>query len=93
MFRNEVKLIDVAMDKALAVITGPLRARLRRHPKLRPEMLPEVARLYEQSIPARFRIGRIEGSRHKTEFAIVERRICVSWLVDDAWADPEHMDR
>jgi hypothetical protein len=87
-FRNAVKLVDVAFDAALDIIAAPLRARLQRHPKLRAEMLPDVARQYDQLIPSQYRIGKIDGAKHKTEFAIRERRICVSWLKHDEW-DPE----
>jgi hypothetical protein len=66
-----------------------IRARLARHPKLRAEMLPDLARRYNELTPAQFRIGKIEGTKHRTSFAIVEKRLCVSWLSDDDWSDPE----
>jgi hypothetical protein len=89
VFRAEVKLVDVAMDRALDLICKPLNARLKRHPRLRAEMLADVARQYERLIPSQFRIGPIEGTKHKGEFAIVERRLCVSWLTHDDWVAPE----
>ena len=39
-------------------------------------------------MPAQFRVGKIEGARHKGEFDIQERRLCVSWLRCDEWDDP-----
>ena len=88
-FRSTVKLVDIEMEAALATITQPLIARLKRKPTLRAETLPVIAQEYRTLIPARFRIGRVEGTRHRTEFAIVERRLCASWLRDDAWDDAE----
>ena len=66
-----------------------IRARLARHPKLRAEMLPDLARRYNELTPAQFRIGKIEGTKHRTSLAIVEKRLCVYWLSDDDWSDPE----
>jgi hypothetical protein len=90
-FRSEVELIDVALDRALDVITAPIRTRLRKHPKLRIEALAGIARNYQELVPVQFRIGKTEGIKDKTEFAIVERRACVSWLQDDAW-DADHRE-
>lgn len=92
VFRNEVKAVDVAMDKALAIISAPLRARLQRHPKLRTAMLADTARRHTELVPPQFRIGAIEGARHKIEFAVVETRLCVSWLKCDEWTDPEQRE-
>ena len=39
-------------------------------------------------MPAQFRVGKIEGARHKRESAIQERRLCVSWLRRDEWDEP-----
>jgi hypothetical protein len=86
VFRNEVKAVDEAMDKALAIVRAPLVKRLSRHTRLRAEMLPDLARAYAARTPERFRIGSITGTKHKTEFAIVEHRLCVSWMKNDAWA-------
>lgn len=88
-FRNEVRAADVAMDKALDAICKPLHERLKRNPKLRAAMLPEFARRYTELIPVRFRIGEVGGTRHKTEFAVIETRLCVSWMINDRWSDPD----
>jgi hypothetical protein len=92
VFRDQVRAVDLAMDAALAMITEPLRARLGRHPKLRNEMVADTARLYSMLVPPQFRLGAVEATRHRTEFAIVERRIAVSWLRHDEWTDPEHRE-
>jgi hypothetical protein len=36
-------------------------------------------------IPSTFRIGMVQGTQHKAEFAIVETRLVVSWLTLDTW--------
>jgi hypothetical protein len=92
VFRDQVRAVDLAMDAALAMITEPLRARLGRHPKLRNEMVAGTARLYSMVVPPQFRLGAVEVTRHRNEFAIVERRIAVSWLRHDEWTDPEHRE-
>ena len=89
VFRDKVKVVDTAMDEALVVITAPLRARLKRHHKLRTEMLADTTRRYNALVPAEFRIGEVEGTKHKTEFAIVETRLSASLLHCIAWVDPE----
>jgi hypothetical protein len=92
VFRDQVRAADLAMEAALAMITEPLRARLGRHPKLRNEMVADTVRLYSMLVPPRFRLGAVEATRHHTEFAIIERRIAVSWLRHDEWTDPEHRE-
>ncbi len=92
LFRSAVKLVDLQFDAALDTITAPLRARLKRHPKLRPEGPDVVASQYSRLIPSQYRIGKITGTRHRTEFAIVETRACVSWLTCDDWSDPEERE-
>ena len=87
-FRNEVRATDIQMDKALATICKPLKARLARTTKLRAAMLPDFGRSYQQSIPERYRIGTITAARDRVEFAITETRLVVSWLIDDAWNNP-----
>jgi hypothetical protein len=89
VFRNAVRKTDLEFDDVLALITKPLRARLRHHPKLRAEMLPDLARKYDQMIPPEFRIGKVTGAHHKSEFAIEEQRICVSWFRSDGWEQQE----
>ena len=90
MLRNEVKAVDQQIETALTTICAPIHARLRRHPTLRPESLHDIARAYDRLIPGRFRIGPVNGTRHKGEFAIQERRACVSWFRHNEWADDEH---
>ncbi len=92
VFRNEVKAIDVQFDAAIALIVAPLRERLRRHSKLRPEHPSITAVQYDRLIPTEFRIGPITGTRHKTSFAIEETRVVVSWLTCDDWHDPDERE-
>lgn len=88
-FRNEVRAADREMDKALDAICKPLRERLKRKPTLRAAQLPDFGRAYQQSIPERFRIGDVKAARDRTEFGLSETRLCVSWLIDDRWTDPD----
>ena len=76
-FRSEVKAVDTATDRALDVICKPLRERLKRKPTLRRETLPEIARRYDQLAPAQFRIGKVEGARHKGELRDDRARLTV----------------
>jgi len=91
-FRSRVKAVDVEMDVALVPITAPLRARLKRHPNLRAEMIAGFSRSYRMTIPATYRIGSIEGARHGREFAMRETRLSASWITDDAW-DADHREQ
>jgi hypothetical protein len=59
VFRSEVQLVDQQMERTLAAITAPLRARLKHHPKLRHEKVTGTERLYRISIPTEFRIGAV----------------------------------
>ena len=88
-FRSEVRAVDIQMDKALHEVCKPLRERLKRKPTLRAAQLPDFARSYRQSLPARFRIGKVTAARDRVEFGLSETRLCVSWLVDDAWNNPD----
>jgi hypothetical protein len=55
-------------------------------------MVAGTARLYSMLVPPQFRLGAVEVTRHRNEFAIVERRIAVSWLRHDEWTDPDHRE-
>ena len=76
-------------EAALAALTAPLRARLKRHPKLRPEQIAGVERAYTRTIPAKFTVGGIPGAKTKSEFAVTETRLTASWLIDWTWEDRE----
>jgi hypothetical protein len=71
------------VDAALNAITPPLRERLRKHPKLRPEQPMGVLRAWAETMPTTFRVGRARVAHVRTEFAIREHRISTSWLHDD----------
>lgn len=91
-FRDGVRVEDHAFDAAVAAITKPLRARLMRHPKLRHEHIASVDRLYRLTIPSTFRVGELTIVKDRVQFAVSERRICVSWLRDDAWGSNSHRE-
>jgi hypothetical protein len=83
VFRNVVQAEDRAADAVLNAIARPLKERLRRHPKLRPEHPMGVLRQYAASMPTTLRIGPAHVACVRTEFAISEHRISSSWLHHD----------
>ena len=91
VFRAEVKLVDAVVEEALDLICAPLQARLARHPKLRHEQVAGTGRQYDQLIPSQFRIGPVSAMRHRTTFAIQERRATSSWMQSDEW-DADHRE-
>jgi hypothetical protein len=93
MFRSAVKAEDKQVDVALAMITTPLRARLRRHPRLRPEAPMGTLRTWAESMPTSFRLGHPRIAHHKTEFAIAEHRLSASWISDRSWGDDAPQER
>jgi hypothetical protein len=90
LFRDSVRQVDRRLDALIDVVAQPLRARLARHPALRPEQPMSVIRAWGQTIPAALRIGPPRVARARTEFSIAETRITVSWLNDRAWENEEH---
>jgi hypothetical protein len=91
-FRAEVDRIDKQMSRALAVITGPLRSRVRRHPKLRHEHIVQAERLYRSTVPPDFRIGEVEVNRDRAAFAVSETRLSLIWMNDIAWQDTTYRE-
>jgi hypothetical protein len=89
VFRNQVAIEDKQIDAALNAITPPLCERLRKHPKLRPEMPMSCIRAWAETVPAVFRVGRARVAVVRTEFAIREVRISTSWLHNDDWNNDE----
>jgi hypothetical protein len=88
-FRGAVKLADDEMQQALAAITAPLQARLKRTPSIREETVIESIRAYRATVPERFRVGEISGARDRRAFALRDTRLTVSWLIDHGWDEPE----
>jgi hypothetical protein len=91
-FRDAVQAIDTETDRALAAITAPLRARARRHPKLRHEQIAQAERVYRGTVPSDFRIGTIAIDRDRASFRIAETRICPTWMNDCAWQDVRYRE-
>jgi hypothetical protein len=89
VFRTAVQAEDRVVDRALNVIARPLKERLRRHPKLRPEQPMGVLRQWAQSVPTGFLLGHPHVVCLRTEFAITEHRISSSWLYNDEWNNDE----
>jgi hypothetical protein len=85
LFRNEVKRVDEVMDPALAAIAKPLVARLRRHPRLRRELVAAAVHQYRRTIPAAFRFGEIEVTPDRDKFAIRETRLTATWINAVSW--------
>ena len=81
-YRRDVKAEDRLFDAALVKLASPLRARLKRHPKLRHEMIAGTERIYRGSIPREFRIGDISVNRDRAAFSVSELRVAVSWIAN-----------
>jgi hypothetical protein len=86
-FRRQVKTDDVTIDRVLPGITAPLRARLRRHPKLRREQIAGAERCYRAAIPSAFRIGDLLVNTRRAAFRITEIRLSATWIACDDWQD------
>jgi hypothetical protein len=85
LFRDEIKAVDVRMDKALAVVAKPLVARLRRHHRLRHELIAVAVKTYRMTIPAEFRFGEIEVRPDRDAFEIAELRATATWINSRDW--------
>jgi hypothetical protein len=85
LFRDEVKRVDVRMNEALAAIARPLVARLRRHPRLRHELIAAAVKIYHATTPAEFRLGEIEVNPDRDAFLIAETRATATWINIAAW--------
>jgi hypothetical protein len=90
IFRETVRVADEQMERALQVITAPLRSRVKHHHKLRWEQIAQAERLYRIGVPTAFRIGAVEVTRDRAAFSIRERRICPVWMKNTAWDDDEY---
>jgi hypothetical protein len=90
VFRAECKRVDLEFDDAIAAIRRPLDRRLKRHPRLRHEMIAQATRLYENTMPAKFRIGAVTITPDRDEFEIRETRLTASWLRNVHWADDDN---
>jgi hypothetical protein len=90
LFHDEVKRVDVRLDRAVAAIAAPLRARLRRHPRLRDEQVAIATKLYARDVPAAFRLGEIEVTPDRDAFEIAELRVTATWINATAWDSDAH---
>jgi hypothetical protein len=84
-FRNEVKRTDEVMDKALAIIARPLVARLRRHTRLRHELVAAAVHQYRRTVPVEFRFGEVELNADRDAFEIAETRATATWINSRDW--------
>jgi hypothetical protein len=89
-FRNAVVSEDALIEAAFQRLDGPILARLRRKPKLRPEQPRAIVRAWVMTLPADFRLGPPLVVYQRGGFAITETRLTASWITDDAWG---HADR
>jgi hypothetical protein len=85
-FRNEVKRIDEVMDPALAAIAKPLVAPLRRHPRLRHELIAVAVLQYRRTVPTAFRFGEVEVTPDRDAFLIAETRATATWINSRDWS-------
>jgi hypothetical protein len=90
LYRNSVESEDKLFDRAVATITAPLRARLRRHPLLRGEQVAQAERLYARTVPSVFRFGVPLIAPDRAAFSIIEHRLTATLLHDDHWQDAEN---
>jgi len=88
LFHREVQIDDREAEKAHRVITKPLRYRVQRHPRLRPEQVAGAIRQYRQLVPSRFRIGELAINPDRASFSIADRRLLVTWLNAETWNAP-----
>jgi hypothetical protein len=89
LFRDEVKAVDVRLDRTLVTIAAPLNARLRRHPRLRHEQIAIAVKLYGRDVPAAFRLGEVEVHPDRDAFEITETRLTATWMNATAWRDDD----
>jgi hypothetical protein len=85
VFRDAVKRVDEVMDKALATIARPLAARLRRHHRLRHELVAVAVKTYRMTVPAAFRFCEIEVRPDRDAFEIPEHRATATWINSTTW--------
>jgi hypothetical protein len=85
VFRDEVKRIDKEMDRALATIAKPLVVRLRRHPRLRHELIAVAVHQYRRTVPVEFRFGEVEVTPDRDAFEIAEIRATATWINSVEW--------
>jgi hypothetical protein len=85
LFRNEIKRVDTQFEQALRAIAAPLKARLKRHIKLRDEMVADAIRRYQTTVPAAYRYGPLAIVRDRARFGIGEVRLCATWLREQRW--------
>jgi hypothetical protein len=90
VYRDRVKVEDLAFERTSSTIASALRTRLKRHPRLRHEQMAGAVRNWRCGIPTTFRLGNLTTTLDRDEFAIAEPRLGVTWLHDDAWEDDEH---
>jgi hypothetical protein len=84
-FRNEVRAVDEVMDPALAAIAKPLVARLRRHHRLRHELIAAAVKTYRMTVPSAFRFGEVEVTPDRDAFEIAETRATATWINSRDW--------
>jgi hypothetical protein len=90
VFRAAVQQVDQRCHDTLVDIAQPLRERLARKPRLRPEHVFEAIRSYHALVPVECRIGALQGARGgKTDFIVQETRLMPSRLKCDDWGDDE----
>jgi hypothetical protein len=87
VFRDAVKRTDEQFERIIRAIARPLHLRLRRHPRLRHEMIAQAVRQY-RAIPPDYRLTMPEITPSRDAFAISEPRLCASRMTDADWHQP-----
>jgi hypothetical protein len=90
LFREEVRAVDEAFDRALATIAAPLIARLRRHHRLRHELVAAAVHRYRRTAPAAFRLGEVSVMPDRDAFEIAEVRLTATWINSTTWDSDAH---
>jgi hypothetical protein len=89
-FRNEVRAEDEVFDRALGRVAAPLIARLRRHPRLRHELIAAATKTYTNAIPRTFRLREVEVEPDRDDFAIGEVRLTATQIHSTAWTNDDN---
>jgi hypothetical protein len=92
VFRDRVREADEVMDRVLASIAAPLNARLKRHPRLRHELIAAAVKLYYGLVPAVYRLGTVEVTPSRDDFAVREVRVTATWMHSPMWAGADPIE-
>jgi hypothetical protein len=84
-FCDAVRAVDLRLEKAMPAVVAPLIARLRRHPRLRHELVVGAAHLYRKLVPDTFRLADITVRPDRDCFEVRDCRLTSTWMADPDW--------